>query len=397
MSNTSSDLQWIQSLPKISLHDHLDGGLQIDTLLDLAQQAKWQLPAQTASALTAWFSPLGQAETGQRPSLEAYLQKFRHTLALMQEPYQLRRVAYEHVLALAADGVVYAEVRWAPQLHRQAGLTMEEAVRAVADGLHDGMDRVSQAGRPIMVQQILCAMRQQTDSLAVAELALACRKLGVVGFDLAGPEQGYPASNHQPALDYLAQHFMPVTLHVGEGTGLDSIQDALLAGHPLRLGHGISLLKDVTLEPNRQDKTGQGPASIRLGLLATWIKDRRITLELCPQSNLHTGAAPRWSKGKLDFSRPASQLREYPIEIMRQAGFSITVNPDNRLMSSTSLSKEFALLAQNFNYGPAEFFELTVNALEGAFIPLEQKGALLSSLEQTYLQLIEQQTSEKGS
>ncbi|GGH62684.1 adenosine deaminase [Rothia aerolata] len=390
--STTQDFSWIQRLPKVSLHDHLDGGLQPATVVEIAGEIGHKLPADSAEELAAWF-----AEAADSRSLEKYLETFEHTLAVMQRAEDLRRVAREHVLTLAGDGVVYGEVRWAPEQHTAAGLTMEQAIEAVADGLHDGMEFIAHNGGRVLVNQIICAMRQNDRSLEVAQLAVKYRRIGVVGFDLAGPEDGFPASKHRAALDYVAEHFLPVTLHAGEAAGLESIRSALLDGRALRLGHGVRITEDFRyttvgeIDPEGKLMPGADPAQpiLQLGEAASWVKDRRITLEVCPHSNLQTDAAYAVSEGKPSTEEWARTYEQHPVAALREAGFSVAISPDNRLMSSTSITREFADLAKNFGYGAADFFELTVNAVEGAFVSMEEKQMLLRSIQGPYTQAIE--------
>lgn len=398
MSDTS--ITWLQSLPKVCLHDHLDGGLLPETIIELAQEIGHELPAQESQALATWFK-----EAADSRSLERYLETFEHTVAVMQTADNLRRVAAEHVLTLAADGVVYSEVRWAPELHLTQGLTMAQAVEAVADGLMDGMEQVGQAGGRILVNQILCAMRHQNNSLEVVKTALAYRPLGVVGFDLAGPEDGFSAANHAEALDLAARHFLPVTLHAGEAYGLESIREALVSGRALRLGHGVRITEDITTRTVAEiDPTGElMPAAdreqpvLQLGEVAEWVKNRRTVLETCPCSNLQTDAAERLDRvGQGLGFEPARSHEDHPVALLLQAGFAVTINPDNRLMSATSMTREFAELARYHGFGLSEFFEVTLNAINGAFCSHDEKQALVRSIQLAYSQLALQEQEQEG-
>lgn len=399
--NSTPSITWLQSLPKVCLHDHLDGGLLPETIIELAQEIGHELPAQEPRALADWFKQAADSR-----SLERYLETFEHTVAVMQTAENLRRVATEHVLTLAADGVVYGEVRWAPELHLRQGLSMAQAVEAVADGLMDGMEQVGQAGGRILVNQILCAMRHQGNSLEVVRTALAYRPLGVVGFDLAGPEDGFSAADHTEALDLAARHFLPVTLHAGEAYGLDSIRDALVAGRALRLGHGVRITEDMTartlaeVDPHGQLMPDADPEQsiLQLGEVAEWVKNRRTTLETCPCSNLQTDAAEqvdRVGRG-LDFE-PARSYAEHPVALLLHAGFAVTINPDNRLMSATSMTREFAELARYHGFGLPEFFEVTLNAINGAFCSHDEKQALVRSVQMVYSQLALQEQEGEAS
>ncbi|ORC15398.1 adenosine deaminase [Rothia nasimurium] len=386
-----TDTDWIQNLPKVCLHDHLDGGLRPETLIELAGGAGHELPTTDPVELAGWIR--AAAHSG---SLARYLETFEHTVAVMQTAANLRRVAREHVLTLAADGVIYGEVRWAPELHTRQGLTLAQAVEAVAEGLMDGMEEIARVGGRILVNQILCAMRQNQNSSRVVAAALNYRALGVVGFDLAGPEDGYPAADHSKALDLAAANFLPVTLHAGEAHGLASIREALVVGRAQRLGHGVRITEDITartvaeLDPAGDLLPGadRDQTVLQLGEVAEHIKNRRVILETCPCSNLQTGAAQKAKHvgAGLPFE-PARTVAEHPVALLLRAGFAVTVNPDNRLMSSTSMTHEFTELAEHQGFGPADFFELTLNAVNGAFCSFDEKQALAQSVQVAYAQL----------
>lgn len=338
-----------REVPKVLLHDHLDGGLRPATIIELAQADDIALPAETPEALGEWFRTA--ADSG---SLERYLETFALTVAVMQSAANLERVAREAVLDLAADGIVYAELRWAPEQHQQRGLDLDEAVAAVRAGIAAGMQLAAERGHDIRVQQLICAMRQADRSVEIAELAVRHASLepgGVCGFDLAGPEAGFPPSNHLAALDYCCRHWLPATCHAGEADGIESITSALRDARALRLGHGTRLIDDITLS----DGVAQ------LDAVARWVRDRRITVESCPSSNLQTGTP---------------SLAAHPFDQLFQLGFAMTVNTDNRLMSATSVSRELALLAAEFAYTLDEIELLQLNAAEGAFLPVAEREAL---------------------
>lgn len=338
-----------REVPKVLLHDHLDGGLRPATIIELAQADDIALPAETPEALGEWFRTA--ADSG---SLERYLETFALTVAVMQSAANLERVAREALLDLAADGVVYAELRWAPEQHQQRGLDLDEAVASVRDGITGGMQLAAERGHDIRVQQLICAMRQADRSAEIAELAVrhaSPEPGGVCGFDLAGPEAGFPPSNHLAALDYCCRHWLPATCHAGEADGIESITSALRDARALRLGHGTRLIDDITLSDGAAE----------LGAVARWVRDRRITVESCPSSNLQTGTP---------------SLAAHPFEQLFQLGFSMTVNTDNRLMSATSVSRELALLAAEFDYTLDEVELLQLNAAEGAFLPVAEREAL---------------------
>lgn len=344
-------------LPKVSLHDHLDGALRPQTVLDLADGIGHPLPATTPEELGAWF--LTAASGGE---LATYLQAFAHTVAVMQTEEGLERVAREYVHDLVDDGVVYAEVRWAPEQHTDRGLTMDRAVEAVAAGLAQGVAEAARVGRDVVVSQILCAMRQTTTSMEVARLAVRHRADGVVGFDIAGPEQGYPASLHAPAFDYLASRFLPVTVHAGEEGDLSSIRSALVDGRALRLGHAVRLLEDISVGEDDEPQ---------LGDVASWVRDRAIALECCPSSNLQTA-------GMRDLG---DRIEDHPFDLYYSLGMRVTVNPDNRLMSGTSVTRELGLLCDAFDYDLADVAVFELNAADAAFLPLDAREDLADRIE----------------
>lgn len=347
----------VRSLPKISLHDHLDGAVRPATIIELAAAAGVTPPAANADGLAAWF--LSQCSAG---SLEEYLATFRLVLSVTQSAEALTRVAREFVEDLVADGVIYAEVRWAPEQHVAGGLTMQQAVAAVQSGIDQAEAAAAEDGADIRVSQILSAMRQSDRSLEVAELAVALREEGVVGFDIAGPEDGYPASGHQAAFQYLAEHFMPVTVHAGEGAGVASIRSALVDGRALRLGHGTRIAEDLTIVGKEASEV-----RVRFGEVARWVRDREIPLELSPSSNLQTGTIAAWG----------DEIADHPFDLLYQLGFAVTVNTDNRTMSRTSLTREIALLADAFGYDLDDIEAFQLNAAAGAFLSVEEREELI--------------------
>ncbi|WP_104091255.1 adenosine deaminase [Arthrobacter sp. GMC3] len=365
-SDTSTTVD-LKSLPKVSLHDHLDGGLRPATIIELAEEAGYELPATDPEELRRWF--LDSADSG---SLVRYLETFDHTVAVMQTRSALIRVAREFVEDLADDGVVYGEVRWAPEQHLTAGLTLDEAVEAVQDGLEEGMDLVDAAGGYIEVGQIITAMRHADRGSEIAQLAVRHRDNGVVGFDIAGAEDGFLPSRFTEAFTYLAENNFPVTVHAGEAAGLDSIQDALVHGRALRLGHGVRIAEDIHLDVQQED--GHDVGTVTLGDLAQWVRDREIPLELCPSSNLQTGA----------ISSFGTTMGEHPIDLLHQLGFNVTVNTDNRLMSGVTLSGEFELLMDTFGYTLDTILELTLNAVHAAFLPIEAREQLADYIVEYY-------------
>ncbi|MCC6270491.1 MAG: adenosine deaminase [Microbacteriaceae bacterium] len=345
----------VNALPKVSLHDHLDGGLRPNTIVELAQELELDLPKRDAHELGAWFA--NQADSG---SLVEYLTTFDVTISVMQTAEGLARIAREFVEDLHADGVIYGEIRWAPEQHRERGLSLDDAVDAVQGGIEDGIAAVSRLGGSIRIGQLVSAMRQADNGLEIAKLAVRHRNQGVVGFDIAGPEDGFPPSRMRDAFDYLAENFFPTTVHAGEAAGLDSIRSALLDGRTLRLGHGVRIAEDIEVE-----RSG-GDTIVTLGALAEWVKDREIALELSPSSNLQTGAIAAWG----------SELIDHPFDMLYQLGFAVTVNTDNRLMSNTTLSRELALLAEAFGYDVGDLETFQLNAAASSFLPVEERDEL---------------------
>lgn len=346
----------LRALPKVSLHDHLDGGLRPQTIIELAEQIGLEVPAPDAAQLGAWFAE--QADSG---SLVEYLKTFDVTTAVMQTREGLARVAREFVQDLAADGVIHGEIRWAPEQHLARGLSLDEAVEAVQEGLEQGVADAAGTGHGIRVGQLVTAMRHADRALEIAELAVRHRERGVIGFDLAGAEAGFPPSRHRVGLDYLAERFMPVTIHAGEADGLDSIRGALLDGRALRLGHGVRIAEDIEVEDE---------GYVTLGPVASWVRDRQIALELSPSSNLQTGAIEQWG----------TELVDHPFDLLYQLGFAVTVNTDNRLMSATSLTRELALLAEAFGYELADLAVFQVNAAEAAFLDFDEREELVERI-----------------
>lgn len=349
----------IEDLPKVSLHDHLDGGLRPETIIEIATREGIDLPADNPDDLADWF--VDSCTDGE---LADYLNTFELTISVMQHTEDLRRVAREFAFDLAEDGVIYAEVRWAPEQHQRGGLTMSAAVQAVQTGLDDAVAYVIREGGSLRIGQILCAMRQSDRSLEVAELALKYRDAGVVGFDLAGPEEGYLPERHAEALELLAKNFFPFTVHAGEEGELDSLQSAILH-RAVRLGHGTRLVTDIEI-----DEQENGDLFATLGRTAQWVLDREITLECCPSSNLQTGSSP-WG----------SELEQHPFDLFYQLGMKVTVNTDNRLMSDTTLSRELALLADTFEYTIDDLLEFQLNAAMAAFLPLNDRIFLAAQIE----------------
>ncbi len=323
----------LRVLPKVVLHDHLDGGLRPQTVLDLATAVGYEdLPAEDAVALGKWFFQ------GESQSLPRYLEAFGHTVAVMQTREALERVAYEAVVDLADDGAVYGEVRFAPMLHRQLGLSLTQIVDAVLSGLAMG-----RRSTEMVAFLILDAMRQESDSQEVVAAAAGFAGRGVVAFDLAGPEAGFPASRHRAACRAARAGGLHLTLHAGEADGVGSIADALGCGAE-RLGHGVRLVDDLTVREGRV---------VAMGAVGERVRSEGITLEVCPSSNLHTQAFP--------------SIDQHPVGLLHRAGFAVTLNPDNRLMSGTSMSREYGLVADHHGFTGADLRATALRAVEASF------------------------------
>ena len=342
----------IAAAPKALLHDHLDGGVRPQTILEISDEIGYaNLPATEAQALDQWFR-----ESADSGSLVRYLETFEHTVAVMQSVEGLRRVAKECALDLAADGVVYAESRYAPEQHVAGGLAMEEVIEAVNAGFREGEAEVAAGGHPIQVRALLTAMRHAARSREIAELAVRYRDDGVVGFDIAGAEAGYPPTRHLDAFEYLQRENAHFTIHAGEAFGLPSIWEAIQWCGADRLGHGVRIVDDI-------DTGGAQPV---LGRLAAYVRDARIPLEMCPSSNLQTGAA--------------ASYREHPITVLKDLRFRVTVNTDNRLMSGTTLGRELQHLVDEAGWTLSDVRWATINAMKSAFIPYDERLALIEKV-----------------
>jgi adenosine deaminase len=350
---TPLTLDSIAKAPKALLHDHLDGGLRPSTVLELAAEYGYdELPATDVDALATFFRTA--AHSG---SLVRYLEPFAHTVGVMQTEDALHRVARECAEDLAADSVVYAEVRFAPELHIDGGLSLDEVVEAVLAGFADGAKVASAEGRAITVRCLVTAMRHAARSREIAELAIRFRDRGVVGFDIAGAEAGYPPTRHLDAFEYMRGNNARFTIHAGEAFGLPSIHEAIAFCGADRLGHGVRIVDDIERMPD---------GSVRLGRLASLLRDKRVPFEMCPSSNVQTGAAP--------------SIEGHPFDLLARLRFRVTVNTDNRLMSDTTMSREMLHLVEAFDYGWTDLQRFTINAMKSAFIPFDERLALIDDV-----------------
>lgn len=339
------DRPLLQSLPKVLLHEHLDGVLRPRTIIELAKDAEYgELPSNDPEQLAHWFH--AGANQG---SLAKYLEGFKHTIAVMQSEAGLERVAYEQAEDLSRDGVVYYETRFAPLFHTKKGLTHQQVVAAVLKGM-------ARARQDFGIQSglIICAMRNMNVSLEMAELAVDFRARGVVGFDLAGEEGGFPPKKHVEAFHYIQRENFNITIHAGEGFGKESIWQAIQYCGAHRIGHGTRLIEDMAVADGK---------AVKLGDLAQYVLDKRIPLEICLISNVHTGAA--------------ASLEQHPFKVLYQEKFRVTLNTDNRLMSDTSMTKEFEAAAKTFGLKLDDFEKITINAMKSAFLPYGQRCDLI--------------------
>ncbi|MCQ3813624.1 MAG: adenosine deaminase [Acidimicrobiia bacterium] len=341
-------LEQLKAAPKVLLHDHLDGGLRPSTIIELADELGYQdLPENEPETLVEWMT-----QGANRKDLKLYLETFAHTVAVMQTSASIERVARECAQDLAADGVVYAEVRFAPELHCQRGLRLDDTIEAVLAGFAAGS-----ANTNLTIRAICSAMRDATNSLAVAQTAVRWRDQGVVAFDIAGVEDGYPPDEHIRAFQYCQRENFHITVHAGEAYGPRSIWKAVQYCGSERLGHGIRIVEDIVYRPD---------GSPQLSRLAHFLRDRRIPLEICPTSNVNTGVF--------------ASIAEHPIDQLINLGFRVTVNTDNRLMSGVSMSSELAALAEAFGYGWARLRWLTVNAMKSSFLPFDERLEIIERI-----------------
>jgi len=338
----------LKSLPKVLLHEHLDGVLRPKTVIELARDANYdRLPTEDPEELARWFH-----QGANQGSLPKYLEGFTHTIGVMQTEEALERVAYEQAEDLSRDGVVYFETRFAPIFHTQKELSHQQVVSAALKGLDRGRKDFG-----ISTGLIICAMRNMDVSLEMAELAVDFRERGVVGFDLAGEEGGYPPKKHVEAFHYIQRQNFNITIHAGEGFGKESIWQAIQYCGAHRIGHGTRLIDDIAVADGK---------AVKLGDLAQYVLDKRIPLEICLLSNVHTGAA--------------RSLSEHPFKILYQEKFRVTLNTDNRLMSNTSMTNEFEAAREAFGLSLEDFEKITINAMKSAFLPYAQRCQVIYSV-----------------
>jgi adenosine deaminase len=332
----------IKSVPKVLLHDHLDGGLRPATIIELAREIKYKkLPTTDPDELGEWFH-----RGANKGNLVEFLQGFDHTTAVMQTKESLQRCAYEMMEDMQKDGVCYVETRFAPVFHTNKGLYPEDAVLAVLEGLEKGKRNFG-----VGYGLILCAMRNMKNSLEIAELAVNFRDSGVVGFDLAGEEGGYPPKKHIDAFQFIQRSNFNITIHAGEAFGKESIWQAIQWCGAHRIGHATHLKEDIA--------TGRGGHTIVFGELAQYILDKRIPLEICLLSNLHTGAV--------------DSLENHPFKLLYDNKFRVTINTDDRLMSNTTMTNEFLVAQKYFGITLDDIEKITINTMKSAFIHYNER------------------------
>ncbi len=356
MSGTTPTAEQLVAAPKVLLHDHLDGGLRPETVIELADEVGYGgLPTTDSAELAEWMK-----RGADRKDLVLYLETFAHTTGVMQTPDALYRVAKECAEDLIADGVVYAEIRFAPELHVDKGMSMDAVLEAVTSGFADASHN-----SPLTIRTLCSAMRHMKNSLEVSQLAVKWRDRGVVGFDIAGPEKGFPPDDHMLAFQYAERENFHFTIHAGEAYGPPSIWKALQWCGAERLGHGVRIIDDIEVNPDGEAE---------LGRLANYIRDRRIPLEVCPSSNLHTGVV--------------DDLADHPIKLFKDLKFRVTLNTDNRLMSDISMTKEMQNMVDKFGWDLLDMQWLTVNAMKSAFLPFDERLALINDvIKPTYAEL----------
>ena len=356
----------LSQAPKVVLHDHLDGGLRPETIIELAEENGYpDLPTTNIEELSEWFH-----RGANRRDLSLYLETFQHTVGVMQTPDACYRVAAECAEDLAADGVVYAEIRYAPSLMTEKGSSIDEVIEATTAGFIEGSKNSN-----LTIGTLITAMRTADDSTDIAEAAVRHRDRGVVGFDIAGREAGFPPTLHLEAFQYLRRENFHFTIHAGEAFGVPSIWEAVQFCGAERLGHGVRIVDDISFDTNGKPQ---------LGRLAAYIRDRRLPLELCPTSNVHTGAV--------------GSIAEHPIGLLRELGFRVTLNTDNRLMSDVSMTSEMMALHQAFGWNLEDFQWITVNAMKSAFWPFDERLRIINEIiKPRYKNLIDQSAAKENS
>lgn len=335
---SSLTLDYLEKLPKTDLHCHLDGSLRLRSILEMAEQQKVKLPAKEEDRLFKLIYPGEECK-----SLEDYLKAFDITLAVMQEEEALHRSAFELAEDAAKENVRYIEVRYAPVLHTRRGLKLTNIVEAVLAGLRDAKRRYG-----IRYGVILCGIRSinAESSLRMAELCVAYKNRGVVGFDLAGAEYNFPAKDHKEAFQLILNNNVNCTAHAGEAYGPESIAQAIHYCGAHRIGHGVRLREN--------------------GDLLNYVNDHRIPLEICPSSNVQT--------------RAVTDFASHPLPFYYNYGLRVTINTDNRLITNTTVSKELLLAHQHYGLTLEDLKEIILSGFKSAFLPYREKADVLKEI-----------------
>lgn len=332
----------IRSVPKVLLHDHLDGGLRASTVIELAKDMKYsKLPTTDPGELAAWFH-----RGANKGNLVEFLQGFEHTCAVMQTKEALERIAFETIEDMYNDGVCYVESRFAPVFHTAKGLYYEDIISAVLEGFERGKQKYG-----VGYGLILCGMRNMKNTLEIAELAVNFRNQGVVGFDLAGEEGGYPPKKHLEAFQFIKRENFYITIHAGEAFGKESIWQAIQICGAHRIGHATRLIEDIVFDEKNK--------IVALGNLAQYILDTRLPLEICLLSNVHTGAVDK--------------LENHPFIHLFKEKFRVFLNTDDRLMSNTTLTKEYLTATELFDITLDDIEKLNINAMKSSFLPHKER------------------------
>ena len=335
---------WIKTVPKAVLHDHLDGGLRVDTLIELANEQNYQnLPSTNHDELKKWIQPKPNK------SLAINLEAWEHTIGVMQDKDSIYRVTMEALEDLSNDGVVYAELRFAPLVHTIKGLKSSEVINSVINGVKDGMQKYN-----IIAGVILCAMRQEQNSVEVVNLCIEHND--VVGFDLAGPEVGFSVLNHKEACNLAHQNNINMTLHA-DWEVPEGIKEVALISKAKRIGHGSQILNDISFKNNKLSFNNEA---------AKYVFDNKVPLEICPTSNVQCGAY--------------SDISEHSFGKLYESGFNVTINTDNRLMSDVSMSEEINNVVESFNLFEKDILKITKNTIQAGFVKSELKNKLMERI-----------------
>jgi len=328
----------IKSVPKVLLHDHLDGGLRPQTIIELADDLKYKkLPTRDKDALAKWFQVVENKE-----SFAEFHWGFEHTTSILQTKEGLERVAYEMLEDMKSDGVIYVETRFAPSHHINKGMYLEETVTSVLKGLERGKKDFG-----VGYGLILCGIRNMKNTLDIAELAVNFRRDGVVGFDLTGHEHNSPPKRHLEAFQFIKRANFNITIHAGETFGKESIWQAIQYCGAHRIGHATRLIDDIIVNEDGEVES--------FGNLAQYILDKRMPLEICLLSNINTGVIDK--------------LENHPFNILFKENFRVTLNTNHRLINASTMTREFLTAVNYFEITLDEIEKITINSMKSAFIP----------------------------